>query len=87
MDIDRVYWAAFALFGASALVQGAVRLSDGGGLQAGGTVLAAGLVLAAAAVALVRGEGVGADATGPLVRAAVVAGALVYAAVTVVELL
>jgi hypothetical protein len=86
MDSDRLYWGALALFGVAGVAEGVSAAAGDPGPGAWLTLLG-GLVVVVASVAAVLQEAeLSGGADSPLVRGAAIGGALLYAAVTLFEL-
>jgi hypothetical protein len=86
MDADGLYWGALALFGLAAVAEGLSGVTSGPGLGVWLTLLGGFIVVGAAVAAVVREEDPSAGSDWTVARVAAIAGALLYTAVTIVEL-
>lgn len=87
MLTDRSYWGALSLFGLAVILQGAARLLGTSPAIADGVTVLAGLLVCGAAVnGLVRGVSLEGNADSTLIRLLSVTGAVLYAAMTMSEL-
>jgi hypothetical protein len=86
MNSDRLYWGALALFGVAALAQGLSGATTDPGPGAWLILLGGLVVLGASVATAVQDECLSGGADSTLVRAAAIGGALLYAVVTVGQL-
>lgn len=86
MDSDRLYWGALALFGVAAVAQGVSAATGDPDLGAWLTLLGGLVVVGASVAAVLQEEELSGGADSPLVRGAAIGGALLYAVVTLLEL-